>query len=78
MTDFSPHAVLRHPSISDEEVWNLIRLSLSYSKREGPVVLLIEPRCKTLKERLSSQSSWPVLGKSVTRTSRYSRTNSAI
>ena len=43
MTDFSPHAILRHPAISDEEVWELIRRSQAFSMNAGPVTLLIEP-----------------------------------
>ncbi len=43
MKDFSPHAILRPPSIPDEEVENLIRLSLTSLGHVAPVVLLIEP-----------------------------------
>ena len=42
MKDFSPHAILRDPTISDEEVERMIRASSNYS-RGLPVILLIEP-----------------------------------
>ena len=56
---FHPHAVLRHPSISDEEVWDLI--NLASSKRGGPVVLIIEPAFEPERGARSLPASWPVL-----------------
>ncbi len=72
MTDFSPHAVLRDPSISDEVVWDLIS---SISSRLGaPVVLLIEPLLSpTRKGEPSLPASWPVLEKLEKPTGRGSR-----
>ncbi len=61
MTDFSPHAVLRHPSIPDEEVWDLI--NRCSSKYGGPVVLIIEPACELERGARSLPASWPVLEK---------------
>ncbi len=62
MKDFSPHAILRDPSIPDEEVEELI--SLTSSEAEGPVVLLIDPPLSpTPRGGRSSQKPWPALGK---------------
>ena len=59
MKDFSPHAVLKHPSISDEEVERLLN-SIS-SRRGGPVVLLLDPPLSpTPRDGKSSQKPWPV------------------
>ena len=68
---FYPHAILRHPSTSDEEVWRLIKSSLISLKRGGRVILLIEPALPwTRREGRLSHASWPVLGKRVAPTSR--------
>ena len=56
MKDFSPHTILRHPSISDEEVERLINLALT-SLGGGPVVLFIEPSL-TPREETSSPGPW--------------------
>ncbi len=69
MTDFSPHAILRHPLTSDEDVWNLIRFSLASSENAGPVVLLIEPHLPPRKGQASSLGPWQALGKPAARMS---------
>ena len=64
MKDFSPHAILRHPSTPDETEERLIKDSLISSKGEGPVVLLIEPPLPlTRKGGRLSHDSWPVSAK---------------
>ena len=64
MKDFSPHAILRHPSTPDETVERLIKDSLISSKGEGPVVLLIEPPFPpTRRGERSLPASWPVSAK---------------
>ncbi len=60
---FHPHAILVHPSVSDEAVWRLINWASSISKDGGPVTLLIEPACEPRKGSRSSQKPWPALGK---------------
>ena len=60
MKDFSPHAILRSPLTSDEDVEGLIRDSLASSNGEGPVILLIEPLSPTPRGEPSSQERWPV------------------
>ncbi len=71
MKDFSPHAILRHPSTPDETVERLIRDSLISSKGEGPVVLLIEPPLPwTRKAGPSLPKRWPVFERREAPTSR--------
>ena len=43
MKDFSPHAILRDPSISDETVERMIQDALSRRGGKGPVILIIDP-----------------------------------
>ena len=71
MKDFSPHAILRPPSIPDEEVENLIRLSLTSLGCTAPVALLIEPPGPwTQRDEPSLQEPWPVFVKSAGQMSR--------
>ena len=58
---FYPHVILVHPSVSDEEVWDLI--NRTSSRRGGPVILLIEPHFKPLKGSRSLPGRWPVSAK---------------
>ena len=62
MKDFSPHAILRDPSIPDETVEALI--NSTYLKDGVPVVLLLDPSFSpTPRDGRSSQKPWPALGK---------------
>ena len=57
MKDFSPHAILRDPSISDEEVERLIK---QYSKDGAPVILILDPDISpTPRDERSSPAPWP-------------------
>ena len=59
MKDFYPHAILRSPLTSDEEVEGLIQDSLISSNDEDPVVLLIDPLpSPTQKDEPSSLGRW--------------------
>ncbi len=68
---FYPHAILVHPSVSDEAVWDLIRRTSS--KDGGPVILLIEPACEPRKGSHSSHAPWPVFERPDKPTGRGSR-----
>ncbi len=68
---FYPHAILRHPSTSDEAVWSLI--NRASSKDGGPVILLIEPACELERESRSSHAPWPVFERPDKPTGRGSR-----
>jgi hypothetical protein len=57
--DFSPHAILRSPLTSDEEVERMIQASLASSNGEPLVLLLIDPLEPTPKDEPSSQGSLP-------------------
>ena len=58
MKDFYPHAILRDPLTSDEDVEGLIQDSLNSSNGEGPVILLIEPPSPTLRDGPSWLGRW--------------------
>jgi hypothetical protein len=66
--NFSPHAILRSPLTSDEEVERLIELVLTLRRQastneEGPVVMIIEPPLEFWGGEPSSHGSWPVFEK---------------
>ncbi len=61
MKDFSPHAILRHPSIPDEAVERLLKMLLNSTsfKDKGSVVLILDPDLSpTPRDGRSSPAPW--------------------
>ena len=64
---FYPHAILVHPSVSDEAVWSMIFDAQARSCSKEPVLLILEPSepFATPKGGESMPNTWLVNGKPV-------------